>query len=170
MAMDMPTQPPALYAHAQHNAAEDRLAADRPSFSWSLLAQDRGDETRIDRSKYHFNHPWFETVRTGSEEITAPLVGKRLDILEVGSFEGGSITWILDPLMDHEGSTLTSVDTFGGSPEHATPGFRLHNLEEIFWNNVKQAKSVEKLRQLKGWSYDRLYSCAPKGRSMILST
>lgn len=35
-----------------------------------------------------------------------------------GAFEGASMTWILDNLMSHPESTLTSVDTLEGGIEY----------------------------------------------------
>lgn len=109
-----------------------------------------------ERAKYDFRYPWFEVVRGDWEALTESLVGTPLRILEVGSFEGSSTTWMLDHLMDHKDSTLTSVDTFEGSPEHATPDIHLDGLAERFLHNVALAKNHDKLRVLRGTSAERL--------------
>ena len=150
--MDAPTPPAVVF----HQPAADSAAyayAGRALFS---LADPAAAAERDDRSKYNFRYPWFETVRLDWQELTQPFVGTQMRILEVGSFEGSSTTWILDHLMDHEGSRLTCVDTFVGSPEHATPDIHLDGLEGRFLSNVALAKNHDKLRVLKGTSAERL--------------
>lgn len=109
-----------------------------------------------DRGKYRFTYPWFEVVRQDWQEVTTPLVGAKLQILEVGSFEGCSTTWIMDNILEHPESTLTAIDWFQGSAEHLGPDFNLGAIEQTFHENVQKARNFSKLRILKGRSADRL--------------
>jgi predicted O-methyltransferase YrrM len=114
-----------------------------------------------DRSRFTFQEGWFELIRSEWEELTASLRGKKLHILEVGSFEGASATWILDNLMSHPESTMTVIDTFEGGMEHQDTPDHVHKydittLESRFRANVAKCEHVSKLRVIKARSDDAL--------------
>ena len=107
-----------------------------------------------DRSRFNFTWAWFEDVRPSWEELTASLCGQKLQILEIGSFEGASTTWILDNLMSHPESRMTAIDTFQGSMEHRSQD--LVSLEDRFRSNISKCENAEKLRVMKASSGDAL--------------
>jgi Methyltransferase domain len=114
-----------------------------------------------DRSRFTFQEGWFELVRPEWEKPTLSLRGKKLHILEVGSFEGASTTWILDNLMSHPESSMTVIDTFEGGMEHQAHPDRVHKhditaLESRFRANVAKCEHVGKLRVMKARSDDAL--------------
>lgn len=109
------------------------------------------------RSRFSFQHPWFELIRPEWEELTYSLRGKQLQVLEIGSFEGASTTWILDNLMSHPESTMTVIDTFEGGMEHQNGSdnadkYELASLESRFRANVSKCKHADKLRVMKAHS------------------
>lgn len=115
----------------------------------------------ISRSRFSFQHPWFELIRSEWEQLTCSLRGKKLRILEIGAFEGASTTWILDNLMSHPESVMTVVDTFEGGMEHQhTPDnadeYELASLESRFRANVSKCEHARKLRVIKAHSDDAL--------------
>ena len=57
-------------------------------------------------------------------------------ILEIGSFEGQSTCWILENLINNEGSKLFCLDTFEGGEEYRNKGHDLESLFEKFSHNV----------------------------------
>ncbi|MCJ1404219.1 hypothetical protein MMC11_007444 [Xylographa trunciseda] len=119
-----------------------------------------------ERSRYTFQHPWFELIRSDWEELTSSLRGQKLRILEVGSFEGASTTWILDNLMSHPESTMTAIDTFAGGMEHQvnpTNDYGLASLENRFWSNVSKCEHVQKLHVIKAASDDALMALRREG-------
>lgn len=118
-----------------------------------------------DRAKYAFQHYWFdEFVRSEWEQLTQPLHGKKLQVLEIGAFEGASTTWILDNLMSHPESTLTSIDTFQGGMEHQQmSSYNIDLLEARFRANVSKSPQVSKLTVLKARSDDALVDLRVKG-------
>ena len=86
-----------------------------------------------------------------------------MSILEIGAFEGASTTWLLDNLLSHPQSTLTTVDTFRGGMEHNDPafssngaGYKLGTLEQRFSSNVSFCDHHKKLRVLKTTSDEAL--------------
>ena len=54
------------------------------------------------------------------------LVGKKINILELGVYKGEAMQWFIDNLMTNKDTTYTGVDTFGGSPEYF-----IYNKEKI---------------------------------------
>ena len=86
-----------------------------------------------------------------------PLRGKKLQILEVGSFEGCSTTWVLDNLMSHPESRMTVIDTFEGGMEHqGSASYDIAGLESRFRSNVSKCEHVGKLRTIVAKSDDAL--------------
>ena len=85
----------------------------------------------------HIPH-WEETLR---------LVGKsksdKMSILEIGSYEGKSGTWISDNLLEHPQSMLLCVDTFEGSIEHEGQD-NIKILHDIFEYNMSLSKNAHK--------------------------
>ena len=115
----------------------------------------------LDRSRFTFQRSWFdEDVRPDWEKLTDPIRGRKLSILEVGSFEGASTTWILDHLMTHPESRMTAIDTFEGGMEHLDPDqvhkYDVSLLESRFRSNISKCEHVNKLRVIKAKSDDAL--------------
>ena len=122
----------------------------------------------LDRSRFIFQRSWFdEYVRPEWEKFTDPIRGKKLSILEVGSFEGGSTTWILDHLMTHPESRMTAIDTFEGGMEHLDSDqvhtFDISSLESRFRSNISKCQHVKKLRVMKAKSDDALLELRREG-------
>lgn len=114
-----------------------------------------------DRGRFTFQEGWFELIRSEWEEMTVSLREKRLHILEVGSFEGASTTWMLDNLMSHPESTMTAIDTFEGGMEHQDHPDHVHRyditgLEGRFRENIAKCEHASKLRVIKARSDDAL--------------
>jgi predicted O-methyltransferase YrrM len=66
--------------------------------------------------------------------------------LEIGSFLGGTARFIARCYMKHPESTLTCVDTWQGSPEHADSQDMLRALEKTFDENTAHIKGLCKLK------------------------
>ena len=113
------------------------------------------------RERFEFQHKWFDDfVRPDWEANTSHLRNKRLSILEIGSFEGASTTWLLDNLMSHPESSMVAVDTFEGGMEHQIPEeakkYGLGTLEHRFRSNIAQCVHADKLTIMKALSDEAL--------------
>lgn len=125
-----------------------------------------GLPTQTDRTRFSFEHPWFEAIRHEWEEITTSQRGKQLKVLEIGSFEGASTTWILDNLMDHPDSRMTCVDHFGGGMDHhvdPVEKYDFESLEARFKSNVAKCENGSKLNLMKMSSDDALLTLRKDG-------
>ena len=97
---------------------------------------------------YNFSVDWF-TSGIPHLDATLNIIGKTrtdpLRILEIGSYEGRSATWISDNLLDHNDSVLWCIDTFEGGFEHAGDD-NLKSLLDTFYSNISQSKNFNKIR------------------------
>lgn len=122
---------------------------------------------------FDFSENWFELVRPDWESLAQPVsrnengAPRKIRILEIGSFEGASTTWILQNMMDHPESMLVAIDSFEGGMEHqgvnnvlakdlGTLDYNLPTLETRFRANVSKCKHAEKLRIMKAPSSQAL--------------
>lgn len=121
---------------------------------------------------YRFSEDWF-TYHVPHWRKTMELAGlsetKALRILEIGSYEGRSATWISDNLLDAPGSSLCCIDTFGGSIEHEGQD-NLGQLLTRFSDNIAMSRNSHKVRTFvgdskqvmpvmmrNGWRFDIIY-------------
>jgi predicted O-methyltransferase YrrM len=120
-----------------------------------------------DNKRFDFKHDWFSLIRHEWAELTAPIRGQKLRILEVGCFEGASTTWMLDNLMSHPESNITAIDHFrGGMDHHDQPTESYDKFEAIearFRSNVSKCAEVSKLRLIKASSDDGLLTLRNEG-------
>ena len=121
------------------------------------------------RDRFTFRHRWFDAaIRADWERLAQPLFGKKLQVLEIGCYEGASTTWILDNLMSHPESSLTCIDTFEGGMEHQeadkTHRYELQSLESRFRANVAKCEyHASKLEVVKARSDEALLELRCKG-------
>ena len=108
-------------------------------------------------NRLEFTSDWFEEVKASFEDFARSNSGRKLRVLEIGSYEGRSTVWMLDNLLGHPESRLTAVDTFAGGMEHRdNSDHDLGGLERRFLSNVGQCKHVDRLRVIKKDSDDAL--------------
>jgi predicted O-methyltransferase YrrM len=107
---------------------------------------------------YVFLHDFFSAnipdwTRWFHEFVTSAPI----QILEIGSWQGGSSTWLLDKIIAPRGGRLTCVDTFEGSSEHAGwIGGIGDRIEDIFDRNVSLSAAAGQCRKIVGKSQDVL--------------
>ena len=65
-------------------------------------------------------------------------VGKKINIMEIGVYEGEATTWFLKNLMTNKESKFYAIDTFEGSPEYIDTDFS--KIKKTFLNNIKKTK------------------------------
>jgi predicted O-methyltransferase YrrM len=111
-----------------------------------------------------FTQDWFSYNVPLWNEVLSPLKGQPVHALEVGVFEGRSTVWLLENILTHPEATLTWVDPFTGSAEHAD--MNLSGLEDRFRANTARfgekcqghvGKSQDALRDMRGEQFDLIY-------------
>jgi predicted O-methyltransferase YrrM len=95
--------------------------------------------------------------------ILKPYKGKPSRFLEIGSFEGGSASWMLENFLTHPHSTLTCVDPFHWMPEayaymrkFGNAPLHVDSCYQRFWKNVQAAGGAGKVTLHKGISEEAL--------------
>jgi predicted O-methyltransferase YrrM len=100
-----------------------------------------------------FQYDWFTGNIPTFQKHLAHLRGQPCHVLEIGSHEGRSSTWLLENILTHPQARLTSVEPY---------------LQPTFWDNIRasggeaktsviQKFSREALRELPLSSFDFIY-------------
>jgi predicted O-methyltransferase YrrM len=110
------------------------------------------------RNGYTFTHDYFAAnIADWTRWFAGVITAAPIRCLEIGSWQGGSATWLLDKVVGPRGGSLTCIDTFEGSSEHAewlpTLG---ESLESIFDRNIARTGHGELCQKLVGASQDVL--------------
>ncbi len=66
------------------------------------------------------------------------MIPTRLNFLEIGSYEGRSACWLIENGLQDLG-TITCIDSWIGTGEHALPGVHLHEQNQRFIENTRLA-------------------------------
>lgn len=110
-------------------------------------------------SEYQFTKDWFNWAPQVWEQLIPHLPERTEDgryFIEIGSFEGRSMVWIAENMMQ-DGDYLTCIDTWEGGEEHGAED--MGTVEERFDHNVAvlEGKYPERsVSKYKGTSVERL--------------
>ena len=113
---------------------------------------------------YEFTERLFESLintehvlRNNQTEHTIEFApDEKRQILEIGVYEGGSSCFFSDFFLDHEESSLISIDPFTGSEEHLRNPEKyagLSRLERTARGNIAKSKNAAKVEIIKGLSH-----------------
>jgi len=100
---------------------------------------------------YKFTRDWF-IQHIPKWEKSLPLhelKGKKINVLEIGVFEGRATIWILEELIKHPESKLTTIDTFEKM-------FADNNNEATFRGNIKESGKENQVEIIKNNSFKTL--------------
>ena len=114
---------------------------------------------------FKFTQDWFAQAIPAWIELK-PRMRERKRFLEIGSFEGRSMVWTVENLLE-DGGTLTCVDTWAGSTEHHNQD--MGAVEARFDHNQELLSDLyteRRVFKVKGASYNALKSQSP-GFDMI---
>lgn len=100
---------------------------------------------------YDFTTDWTSPFRETAERLFLPLKGKELSYLEIGSFEGRSVCWMLDNVLTHPSCRIVCVDWLFQSRFHSN--IEQHNRKNI---EIYSGNSKIVLPNLKG-QFDIIY-------------
>jgi len=122
--------------------------------------------------QYNFTNDWFQNTAQKTWDILIPSIDPKT-ILEIGSYEGASATYLVEKLSQQHPLELHCIDTWEGSAEHIegthsdTANIDMKKVEARFSENInialKSRKNVVNLIIHKGESYIQLSRLIEKG-------
>ena len=86
--------------------------------------------------------------------LTSKYKYKKINILEIGVYEGDSTKWFLTNVMGNKDSLLYAVDTFDRSPDFSN--INLKKIKKQFITNIKSTKKEQQVKLMESYSYDAL--------------
>ena len=112
---------------------------------------------------YNFTEGWYDALLNSDHAIANNNTGqsifidpsKKRQIVEIGVYEGASSCFWSDFYLDHEESSLISIDPFTGSEEHLKNPENyagLTRLERTARENIAKSKNCGKVEVIKGLS------------------
>lgn len=117
-------------------------------------------------SRYELSNNWFEMGARPVWEALIPSI-KPARILEIGSFEGASVCYLIDKLGAQQALELHCVDTWEGGMEHA--GLNMGAVEQRFDANVAKASAAAAhpvvVHKHKGYSDGQLAKLLVEGKA-----
>lgn len=88
-----------------------------------------------------YTEDWFSSNIPVWEVALKDLKGKKLHIIELGSYEGRASVWLRQNIMTHPEATMTCVDTWKGSVEHDKKDMAA--VYERFLLNIEEAEKMD---------------------------
>ena len=91
---------------------------------------------------YEFTNNWFDMNKSVWDELLKQLNPDR--ILEVGSYEGKSATYLIESLANRKSIEIHCIDSWEGSIEHIAGGHAETDMTEVearFHHNIKTAQN-----------------------------
>ena len=100
-------------------------------------------------SEYQFTKDWFAWAPEVWKQLTPMLPhGIRRSFLEIGSFEGRSMVWTAENMMN-PGDMLYCIDTWTGGEEHKAGGEDMGSVESRFDHNRQKVMAENDVAVLK---------------------
>lgn len=106
--------------------------------------------------EYKFTKDWFSEAEK-IWPLFIPLLPARKSFLEIGSFEGRSMVWTAENMMEDDGF-IDCIDTWEGGEEHVAAGEDMGSVEERFDHNrmLVETKNRVEVNKYKGTSVQHL--------------
>jgi SAM-dependent methyltransferase len=153
------------YTLGHHHAAAGNFAAASTAFN---RCHDLLDWPQSLQRGYTFTHDYFSGhIPQWREWFAGPIDRNPIEILEIGSWQGGSTLWLLDHVLAVRGGHLTCVDTWEGSSEHTFLASLQLSIEELFDLNVSLTGLQEKVSKIRGASQEVLPGLQPASYDLI---
>lgn len=130
---------------------------------WSM--QNEAKPYRLDYDWFKKNAPVWKRIFVNRDcmfkKFDLDVEKSPVRVLEIGSWEGSSTTWMMDNLLVHPDSRLICVDPFTGNSEHNTLG---HNVRRAFDNlvhNIDVSGKKEQVKLIQKQSHEALTEMLP---------
>lgn len=113
----------------------------------------------------HFTADWFTQYSDNWMKHVGYLKDEKIDILEIGCYEGRSTCWFLDNLMKNKRSIITCVDTWNGADKCL--GEQTKEAYNIFRSNTKNRQENVVVHQSKSFDYLVYCHMVPRAYDII---
>jgi predicted O-methyltransferase YrrM len=103
-------------------------------------------------ASFRYTQNWFagSDIRKRLLEILGPKVTEKLNVLEIGCFEGMSSVFFAENLLNHPESTMTCVDPFMNFKDNDHAEYlRDNQVMEAFDNNIRVCKNAKQISVFK---------------------
>lgn len=108
------------------------------------------------KQDYEFTEDWFSPRLAAWNKHVKPLAGQPLNYLEVGVFEGRSALWMLENVLTHPESRMTTIDPFSGAVKaRYLKNLKLSGMEDRATTLV--GFSQQEMKKLPERSFDIIY-------------
>lgn len=110
---------------------------------------------------FKFTQDWFHWAPEIWQQLTPTLPGRKR-FLELGAFEGRSTAWIVENMLEDDG-TLISVDTWEGAEDHVKMELAMPAVENNYDHNLnllRQQYPQRAVLKFKTTSYEALTKLA----------
>ncbi|CAM9672474.1 unnamed protein product [Ectocarpus sp. 6 AP-2014] len=84
-------------------------------------------------------------------------------VLETGSWQGESASWIAEHILKHPESILVCLDTWNGSPPPENSGYDMAAIEDRFRSNIARIPNGDRVVAFKGTSLESLANILASG-------
>jgi predicted O-methyltransferase YrrM len=103
-------------------------------------------------SLYKFEFDWFSPHIPSFERFLSPLAYTPCTLLEIGSHDGRSATWLIDNLLQHSGATLDCIDL---------------KIKDTLRENIQLSGQSRRVRLHEGYSRSILRKLPERGYDFI---
>jgi len=115
--------------------------------------------TTSEERGYFITHDYFSGhIKNWQEWFNSRIRIAPIRILEIGSWQGASALWLLDNVIAERGGSITCVDCWEGTKEHAFLDQLGFCAETIFEDNINASGRADCIIKIKGRSQDVLPS------------
>ncbi|CAG8747111.1 20604_t:CDS:2 [Cetraspora pellucida] len=107
------------------------------------------EQVKDENRKFKFTHDWLKPHLPYWEKNLFYLKNQKINVLEIGAFEGRSTTWILEELFKNPESKLITIDIF-------LKIFPDNDNETTFHENIKKTRKENQIEVIKSKSFNTL--------------
>lgn len=112
------------------------------------------DELVHKNKSFHFSQDYFsKNIKTSMKILIRMFGNNKNNILEIGSHEGRSTTFMLQHLCNHKDSSFLSIDPYNMKDKTCNV---YNDTKNIFLDNIKLCYNYEKFKQINGYSSEEL--------------
>jgi tetratricopeptide (TPR) repeat protein len=141
---------PWVYSHLG-NALREKGRLREAAANFQKACQHRGWKQCADKD-YFFTLDMFSHRIASWLEHLKPLVGRAIEVLQIGCYQGMSACWILDEMLSHEASKLTLID---------------RDFEGLLKENIVKTGFEAKVTFLEGKIHQLIVECTPNSFDLI---